>query len=490
MKYFHLILILFVFAVSVSLLLFFYFKMRKDYLFKSAAKKIFEKQKSLNQKTFFSSHLLYEIIDAVLSVFPSKKVLNALLKGNFDTVSAYLKKQKQPILSSGLKALFYPTKYIKTFEKFYLQSPKNPLVCEILASLYLVCEQDEQLKDVHENLNLSLGLRDYFDGLSFLQEGDLLSASSNANNAVRLFRKKHFFYEEAKAYFLMGTIYRVCAVEDVSQMMFNSAEKIFTALGADHQAAEVFGNLGMLMTMQNRFEEADDFFGKALNLYLASHNLQGEAEILNQKALTALIQNNFLQAAAFSKQALCLHQKNNCSLGQALSLELSGNAQMGLGDLQKALFLSQKAQKLYQKVQNFSALADVLFLEAQLQKELGKDTDAEAILRNIIDLTKEHPVCFHKANAYSLLALIYLERGNLKRAKGLLQQSLDCELDNNRTDGIAIDYTNIALIEFRKGQKKQASETLAKALQYAETFGETDLSKKIREIINNKKVPS
>ncbi len=104
-----------------------------------------------------------------------------------------------------------------------------------------------------------------------------------------------------------------------------------------------------------------------------------------------------------------------------------------------------------------------------------KDKEAEKTLREIIKTAQEQSNSFHVANAYSLLGLIYLKQNDLRRAKGLFQQSLDMEQINNRLGGIATDYANIGLIEFRKGNLEQAKKTLKTALDYAEANQEEEL---------------
>ena len=76
-----------------------------------------------------------------------------------------------------------------------------------------------------------------------------------------------------------------------------------------------------------------------------------------------------------------------------------------------------------------------------------------------------------------MLGLIYLKKHDIKRAKGLFQQSLDLEQVNNRLSGIATDYANMGLIEVYAGNKEQAIKTFQTALDYAKANQDDELIK-------------
>ena len=62
--------------------------------------------------------------------------------------------------------------------------------------------------------------------ISYLQEGDMLSASEQASLALKLFKHQHFLFEEAQTYLLLAEIYRISCVNDIAQTMIESALKI------------------------------------------------------------------------------------------------------------------------------------------------------------------------------------------------------------------------------------------------------------------------
>jgi len=73
-----------------------------------------------------------------------------------------------------------------------------------------------------------------------------------------------------------------------------------------------------------------------------------------------------------------------------------------------------------------------------------------------------------------------MRRGELSRAKGLFQQSLEQEQKNDRWIGQVCDYANIGLLELRCGKNEQAQTHLQAAYELAQALGDTDLAEKIK----------
>ncbi len=315
-----------------------------------------------------------------------------------------------------------------------------------------------------------------------LKEGDLLSASEKSSRAAKIFNKLNYVYEEAEAYLLMGTIYRVSAVFDVADFMLQTAAKIFHYLGAPNKEAESLGTLGMLMTTQKRFNEAHARFEKADKLYAECRQDVGRAEITNQRALSLLLEEKTSDAMAEADRALKEHIRLNNLPGQALSLEIGAYADRAQNRRSAAAKKAKKAAQLYQKTANLPAFLEMRFLQAEASFAEGKYAPAEKILREIIEEDKKQRTCFQVANSYNLLGLIYLLQKDFGRARALFSQSLNCELRNERTLGALIDYANLARLETQNGDSAQAQKYLRLAIDYARELEE----KELLEILENR----
>lgn len=458
-------------------------KIRTDFYFKTTSRRILKKQLEFNSKSYFSSQTIRDVLSWILrSRQRRKKYLNLFSNGEWDDLKKDLQKYKN-VTALSLTAFFNPQKAEKETQQLLKQkvSPKDKTTLLLLAAELSFNRQDNknaqkylEKADVQNLKGYQKAKFLFLEAILKMQEGDLLTASENCSRAIIIFNKTEAYYEVAEAYLLMGTLYRISAVEDVAQIMLQSAQEIFKQLRAGRQEGEVLGHLGMLMVMQNRFEEADSYFQKANALFEQNDLLIQRAEIINQTALSALIRNDYLTAAAKADEAYRLHHNADNISGEALSLEILSRIDGALGKWQEAAAKALQAQKLYRRSHNISGELEARLLEAQAIFQNEEFSRAEKLLRLLIEREKKSPSCFHVANAYNLLGLIFMKKGDLQRAKGLFQQSLDNEMRNNRCQGMAVDYANMALIEYRRGHLKEADEAAKIALEWAQTYGKDD----------------
>ena len=251
--------------------------------------------------------------------------------------------------------------------------------------------------------------------------------------------------------------------------------------------ADAFGGLGMLWTMRENFDDALAYFQKSLEINQSCQRHTAEAFVLTQKALALLLQKNYDEALACARMALDIHTKSGNNKGQAFAHQVSAYVYVEQQLWSQALPEALDAARLYQHEGDISAILDSLYLTARIQFELQSFSLAEKTLRSLLKQGENSSGCFHLANAYSLLGLIFLQKNNLARAKALFLKSASLEQKNERFSGAATDYANIGLIETKLGHISQALKTYETALTYASAFEETTLSELIRQKIESLK---
>lgn len=488
MKYFEVLALVVFFAGSVGWFWRFNRRLRRDYYGKIITRALLGKAAAGNG--IFISGPLKRLTGQLLnsSSAKAKQQLTDLCEGKIDNLSGSLLKSAE--ISAALAALSSSGKALERLE----QPAAGGDICMIRAWILFHCGRTEEAETCREKetskklSRFGKGLNAYLEAAAALRDGDLLTASEKASESLKLLRSDGAPYEAAKAYFLLGTIYRISAVSDVAQLMFTEAADIFQNLGADKDAAETIGSRGMLMAAENRREEAAADFAKALDLYRSCGCQWGEADILNQQALTALMYGESAEAGKLAEAAAAMQKAAGQADGSGLSAEILSRAAAEKKDWASSLKYAAEAKQAYQAAGNQPGLFEALLLLARARLETGNFETAERLLRHLIEQAKKCPSCFHVANAYNLLGIIYLKQGDLQRAKGLFQQSLGCESSNNRTDGMAIDYANLALIEYRLGQQEQGDKTVQTALEYARAFGETELSQLLEKQLNKNRV--
>lgn len=481
-----------VLLISLLLTISFYQKMVSYHFYKIVNKAFIKKQQKIDDEKYFSSFGLRKIVHFLLHQRKkeAKKALLYLCVGKTELAKEYLSKKNKNILSARIEAYNSPANAIDLFEEIIKKEPKNYNVLAELGSLYYITGQREKSDLAFEKINTRKASRYarakkyYYDAYGYINAGDLLAASDCCSIASNYFAREDAYMEEARSLLLMGIIYRMSAISDVAQIMFTSALNIFNKIKAMDGVADTYGNLGMLMVTQERYDEAKTYFAQALECNQKIGRLQSCAHIINQQALFNLLQDNFFLAEEKAIDALTLHQQLGNLNGSAFSLELLSHIMLKRKCYNDALEYARQAECFYEKTNNLSAYLESMYLKASAMLELEKFQDCELVLRKVVAISKQSNSSFHIANAYSMLGLIFLKTGDLTRAKGLFQQSLEQEQLNDRFSGIASDYANIGFVEYRSGQIEQAKETLQLSLEYACTFEDGELAQIIREKIS------
>ena len=456
----HLLIILLIASVPLLFSFFYFKKIRQRIICQILERNIL---KHHPKNAWYSSEITKKIA----------KRLNKLPKKKLHTILQSLKDKDYSAFSSLALDILDEFKALCKHKKL---SHPNPLQKAEQAFLDLNFEKAQKIIESFSPNNKAEKARtDYLLAWSALYEGDLLSASQKTAAAAKQFQKLGFVYEEALAYLLGGTIYRVSAVFDTADFMLKTASQLFGVINASAKEAETWGVFGMLMVTQQRFEEANTAFEKAKKLFLIAQDKLGETEIINQQALAALIQGQLKKANKLALQA----KKEFTSLknlrGQALSLDILAQVEAAQNLWDRAYKNAKAAEALYLKTKNFSALQAMMFLQAQALLAKDNHLKSEQVLRELLKETAKHKTCFHVANVYNLLGIIYLKQGDFRRAEGLFQQSLSNELQNDRIGAAAIDYANIALAAYRRGHKEIGDKNKEMALQYAKNAGAESL---------------
>lgn len=483
MKYFNEIIFFVALSISLGSVIWYVNKLKKDHFFKLTVQALCKRQALKRELRFFNSAILRQVIALLLS-FQGPRNYRALLNlciGKTKPAEEIMKKKGKEILALGLRAFSDPAGMTENVEEYVRKYPEDERGILLLAQLYFAQGNYlkarfaiNRLKDNPKRRYIQAE-KNYISAYFDMQDGDLLKASEEGSRAVKLFNKDNNLYEEGKAHLLLGTIYRAAAIEDVSYFMLQTALKIFTQIKAERKVAETLGNLGMLTTIQKRFDEADDYFQKALQLNQDIKYVAGEAEIINQMALTALLEGKKTKAENLAYEAVKLHQKTKNQQGEAFSQEILAHIFASSEDWKKVKKFAELALANYKGSANKGALLESYYLLATAEFKLGNMPEAEKLLRNIIAIDSKNKSCFHVANAYNLLGLLFMQKGELRRAKGIFQQSISCEAKADRWEGMTADYANISLIEWKAGLKEQALKSIDKALENAKSTGQEEL---------------
>lgn len=438
--------------------------------------------RNFKNNEYFCSFAIAQCVKIALKEKDKKNIIELAL-GRVEGPLALLEKKKIDNLKLAFLAFKNPNTALPSFEKIMKENPQNMFILGELADLYL---QDENF----EKLYLSINNFDeknaskytkakflYLEAAYDLRYGNMLSVSDKLEKAAKLFRSEKALVEEAKCYMLMGITYKASGIFDVAQFTFETALLIYKKLDYAIGMYEAYGNLGTLMSVQKRFEEAEGYFEKALDLNIPQKN---KAYILNQKALNNLLQNKYDLAEEFLNTALENSHSSQDDKAKALAFEIMSYLKFEMNNYPDAIDYAKKSEEIYKKINNISAFLETKYARALAHFEIGEIDRSEKLARDILDIYPNEINSFHLANCYNLLGLILLRKGEYRHAKGLFKESVNLEQKNDRIKEIATDYFNISLAEVKMGDKKQSDKTLEIALAYAEEANEDELAAIIR----------
>ena len=459
---------------------------RFKYLIKISKLNILRRQQKTNM-SFYADVIVGKCVK-ILFFKHSKKARQALAELTFGKTknAELILAKKNPVLALFLRAHTDIKAAYSELKKHKKILKGHKLYLLLFALIQAEFFDYEEVRGVIKNINPKKihGIhKAYYNLVSayvYIIDADMLSASANASAALKYFQKHDILIEEAKAYLLLGEIYRITYVSDVAQTMIESAIKIYKKSKLTLFEGKATAMLGMLFVSVNRLDEAEDKFKTALEI---SQSEQLKAEVLNQLALLEIARKNSQQSFYYANKAFELHNKAKNMRGMALSLQLLAHINKDKNRPNKALNNAQKATVIYEKQKNFSALCECLYLQSSVLYKQKKLKKSEEILRRILQISAKNACNFHQANAFSLLGLIYLQKNDLSRAKVLIQQSLHLEQRNERANGMVADYANLSLIENLRGDKNAANSNLQTALEYALKTEEEELIKLIKSRI-------
>lgn len=361
--------------------------------------------------------------------------------------------------------------------------------------------------------------------LGELYQTDMYSASAHCSQALRLYQKNGFAWEEAECYMALAQIYRISGVFDVAFTMLREAKKIWQKLGIPAKQAEAEAYFGLAEIGRENYAAAEEYLAAAARICAEHSLIQTGADIKNWQGLTAYLRHEDDRAAevfsaiACSKATLSATVSTPCrqkpdtaaaaapdttapasataasdttapatATAQALSkppavsaearafaVEMLARISLRRKQYSEALCRADEALALHQKSRHRPGIFENLYLKAEILYASDNYEQSAEILTALIKEKAPAFTTFYPANAYTLLGLINLRQDCLNTARTLFKQAIDLENSQNRIKGAAIDYNNLAELALREGSGEEARTYLQQALSYAEMLEDEEL---------------
>lgn len=381
----------------------------------------------------------------------------------------------------ALKAMLHPAAMLDKVQRAVRQEPRNRRLLLLLAQLSLCLSRRDifghVLQQIHLPFYVARPVRACFLHLSALEElyqTDMYSASSHCSQALKLFQKCGFVWEEAECYMTLAQIYRISGVYDVSFTMLKEAKKLWRALSVPAKEAEAEAYSGLIELGRENFSAAAEYLTGALEICRCAKLPKTVADVQNWLGLVRYLQKDVKSAAeafeiayAFSPQAT--------AEARAFAAEMLSRINLKNRCYETAQKYASAALELYQGNNHCAGIFENLYLKAEIYYATADYEQSATVLTALIKEKTPAMTTYYPANAYTLLGLVNLKQNKINVARTLFKQAIDLENSHNRLKGAAIDYNNLAELSLRAGEADEARAYFKQALAYAEELKDDEL---------------
>ncbi|MFJ3976372.1 AfsR/SARP family transcriptional regulator [Streptomyces sp. NPDC090021] len=225
--------------------------------------------------------------------------------------------------------------------------------------------------------------------------------------------------------------------------------------------------------LYNRFDAWSRSHEAALAAVRRGGDVEGEAWLLNGLGQLRLEQDRFDEAYEFFARALRLFEERSVRTGSAGARAGMGAARREQGRFDEALPLLTSALAQYREPEDISSMAHVLYGIGFVHREQGRDDEAWEALSDAHRLYVTARDRHGAALALRSLGLCHRARGDMAGAEALLRESLAIFEETDDAFGIMYASLSLAKAEFRQGRMTEPRQRLDRCLEI--TRGRQDM---------------
>jgi len=276
-------------------------------------------------------------------------------------------------------------------------------------------------------------------------------------------------------------------VDDYRQVSFFKAIKTLKTLEKeiienikdDTLLAKLYKKLGRVYEDENDYENAGQYYLKALKVNQKLNNEKGIASALNSLGLIYYYQGNYDLALKNFNQALPIVKKLNFKYGIATILSNMGIIYLYQNKLDSAKNIYLKVLELskeFNDKRRISQTYNNLALVYQKQKNRGK---AKFYLKKALEIKKELGDKQGQASIYTNLATIFIEEKNYNKALQYLKKAERIARKINSREYLKNIYNNYATVYEKKGDYLNAFKYEEKYVELKDSLITEEMQKQL-----------
>ena len=265
-----------------------------------------------------------------------------------------------------------------------------------------------------------------------------------ATRALALFRQLDDSRNEAWTLKVMGGIYvdlgNIAAAEDC----LKQASDIATALGLRYLQGSISAKLGILYKNTARYQEAIEYFQKALELRREKRDTYGESSILNNLGTVYSHCGDYAQAIRNYTQSLHIKRLNDDQYGISSTLNNIANVFLKFSDFENALLYFRESLAIKESTGNHRGTAATLNNIAGVLSEFKKYDEALALHLKALEMYRQLHQPQKVALTINLLGNVQIHAGHLTEGLESLMESYRLRSEQQDIHGLASSCLNIA----------------------------------------------
>ncbi|RZS91979.1 tetratricopeptide repeat protein [Aquimarina brevivitae] len=240
------------------------------------------------------------------------------------------------------------------------------------------------------------------------------------------------------------------------------------------QMAEASNTQGISLMYQGKYDLANEYYLRSLQLHEKIENQTGIANTLNGIGNNFKDQGDFDKALRYYNKSLSIREQLNDKKGISASLNNIGVIYYKRGEYDKALDYHNRSLALKKEVGNKKGMAYSFINMGVNYFEQGNYVNAIDYYRRGLSLVEEIGDYRAMSSTLNNIALIYVNQGDYKNALEYHKQSLIIKEKMGDKKGIIASLNNIGLLYKELNNYKKAFDYLFRSLTLSKEIGEKE----------------
>lgn len=277
---------------------------------------------------------------------------------------------------------------------------------------------------------------------------------------------------EAAALEALAHVYKDRGQYDRAFIRYLKGLKIYEMLKDGPKQTELMNNLGRVLLVQGKSQEAKSFHEKALTIAQETRDLKGEAVSLGGLGSVYQSMGEYAKAAECHEKSLAIVRSIGDVRAESYALDLLGNVHQIRGEYAKAADYYEKSLDIRRKIGHLKGEAASLNRLGSLYHSWGKLGKALEYLEQSLDITRRIGDVRGRAASLNELGEVCQAWGQYGKAKEYFEESLEISRKIGDAKAEAASLNSLGRVHRAWGQYAKALECFEKSFEIAQKIGD------------------